>query len=82
MVEFRQLSIRESVVSSLSKVDRGLGKNQTQNRPKPEYGPDETDRCLGIGQTKHTQFRYGPDRTDPISVWARRSGATENLSRL
>ena len=53
-----------------------------RNRPKIGYGPDETDRCLGIDQTEHTQFKYGPDRTDPISVWARRSGATENLSRL
>ena len=74
------------------RTDRRLGMDQTKqtdvwllarpNRPKIGYGPDETDRCLGIGQTEHTQFRYGPDRTDPILVWARRSGATKNLSRL
>ena len=124
MDEFRQLSIREFVVSSLSKRDQGLGVDQTKqtkdwiwtrrnrpmfgywpdetdrrlgidqmeqtdvwvlarpNRPKIGYGSDETDQFLGIGQTEHTQFRYGPDRTDLISVWARRSGATENLFRL
>ena len=70
-------------------TDRRLDMDQTKQtdvwvlaRPKIGYGPDETDQCLGIGQTEHTQFRYGPDRTDPFSVWAGRSGATENLSRL
>ena len=65
MDEFRQLSIREFVVSSLSKGDRGLGMDQTKQteawvwtrRNKPTFGngPEQTDRRLGMGQTKQTK---------------------------
>ena len=64
MDKFRQLSIREFVVSSLSKGDRSLGMDQTKqtydwewtkrNRPMFGYWPDQTDRRLGMDQTKQT----------------------------
>ena len=71
--EFRQLSIREFVVASLSKGDRSLGMDQTKqtdawewaraNRPATGYGPDETDQRSDIGQSEQTRD----------CVWARRN---------
>ena len=65
MDEFRQLSIREFEISSLSQEDRGLGMGQTKqteawvwarrNRPTIGYGPERTDPRLGMGQTKQTE---------------------------
>ena len=79
MDDFRQLTIREFVVSSLSKGDRGLGMDQTKqtddwewaraNRPATGYGPDETDRSLGIGQTEQTDDWVWIRRSRPMFAY-------------
>ena len=76
MDEFRQLSIREFVISNLSQEDRGLGMDQTKqteawvwarrNRPTIGYGPEQTDPRLGMGQTKQTEDSKWTRRNRPM----------------
>ena len=76
MDEFRQLCIREFVVSRLSKGDRGLGMDQTKqteawvwtrlNRPTIGNGAERTDRRLGMGQTKQTEYWIWTRRNRPM----------------
>ena len=62
MYELRQLSIRELVVCSLSKGDRGLGIDQTKQTEAPVWT-----------RRNRPTIGNGPERTDAIQVWARQN---------